>query len=50
MSFRCDLVDAAISQEMLKALQPAELELALAALHELEMRSDNLPAKRLERA
>src|SRR6516165_6515550 len=38
MSFRCDLLDAAVSEEVLKALQPAELELALAALRELEVR------------
>jgi DNA invertase Pin-like site-specific DNA recombinase len=53
MSFRCDLVDAAISQEVLKALQPAELELALAALHELEVRDQTIFRQwqmRLERA
>ena len=38
MSFRCDLLDAVIAEEVLKALQPAELELALAALRELEAR------------
>ena len=38
VSFRCDLLDGVIAEEMLKALQPAELELALAALHELESR------------
>src|SRR5262252_1279039 len=38
MSFRCDLLDAAIAKEVLQALQPAELELALAALQELEAR------------
>jgi hypothetical protein len=42
MSFRCDLVDAAISQKVLMALQPAELELALAALHELEVRDQTI--------
>ena len=36
MSFRCDLLDAAIAEEVLKALQPAEIELALAALQELD--------------
>src|SRR2546422_7442359 len=36
--FRCDLLDGVIAEEMLKALQPAELELALAALHEMESR------------
>ena len=53
MSFRCDLVDAAISQEVLKALQPAELKLALAALHELEVRDQTIFRQwqmRLERA
>jgi hypothetical protein len=53
MSFRCDLLDAVISQEVLKALQPAELELALAALHELEVRDQMIFRQwqmRLERA
>jgi DNA invertase Pin-like site-specific DNA recombinase len=36
MSFRCDLLDAAVAEEVLQALKPAELELALAALEELE--------------
>ena len=43
MSFRCDLLDAAIAEEVLKALQPAELELALAALQRVGVaRSDHL--------
>src|SRR5499427_5510943 len=53
MSFRCDLVDAAIAEEVLKALQPAELELALAALQELESRDQTILRQwqmRLERA
>ncbi|HZM09046.1 MAG TPA: recombinase family protein [Candidatus Limnocylindrales bacterium] len=53
MSFRCDLLDAAIAEEVLKALQPAELELALAALQELESRDQTLLRQwqmRLERA
>ena len=53
MSFRCDLLDAAIAEEVLKALQPAELELALAALRELEGRDLALMYQwqmRLERA
>jgi DNA invertase Pin-like site-specific DNA recombinase len=53
MSFRCDLLDAAIAEEVLKALQPAELELALAALRELEGRDQALMRQwqmRLERA
>jgi hypothetical protein len=53
MSFRCDQLDAAIAEEVLKALQPAELELALAALEELESRDQTLLRQwqmRLERA
>jgi hypothetical protein len=53
MSFRCDLLDAAVSEEVLKALQPVELELALAALAELEARDQALWRQwqmRLERA
>src|SRR5262250_530102 len=53
MSFRCDLLDAAVSEQVLKALQPAELELALAALRELESRDQTIMRQwqmRLERA
>jgi DNA invertase Pin-like site-specific DNA recombinase len=53
MSFRCDLLDAAVSEQVLKALQPAELELALAALQELESRDQAIMRQwqmRLERA
>jgi len=53
MSFRCDLLDAAITEDVLKALQPAELELALAALQELESRDQTILRQwqmRLERA
>jgi DNA invertase Pin-like site-specific DNA recombinase len=53
MSFRCDLLDDAISEEVLKALQPAEIELALAALQELESRDQTISHQwqmRLERA
>jgi DNA invertase Pin-like site-specific DNA recombinase len=53
MSFRCDLLDAAIAKEALRALQPAELELALAALEELEARDHTIGRQwqmRLERA
>ena len=53
LSFRCDRLDAAIAEEVLKALQPAELELALAALEELESRDQTLLRQwqmRLERA
>jgi DNA repair exonuclease SbcCD ATPase subunit len=53
MNFRCDLLDAAIVTEALQALQPAELELALAALEELEARDHTVGRQwqmRLERA
>ena len=38
VSVRSDLLDNAICEEVFKALRPAELELALAALQELEQR------------
>jgi DNA invertase Pin-like site-specific DNA recombinase len=53
MRFRADLLDAAIAEEVLKALHPAELELALAAVHELESRDQVILRQwqmRLERA
>ena len=53
MVFRCDLLDGVVAEEMLKALQPAELELALAALHELESRDQSILRQwqmRLQRA
>jgi DNA invertase Pin-like site-specific DNA recombinase len=53
MGFRCDLLDAVIAEEVLKALQPAEIELALAALLELESRDRTISRQwqmRLERA
>ena len=53
MSFRCDLLDAAVSEEVLKALRPAELQLALGALRELEVRDQAILRQwqmRLERA
>jgi DNA invertase Pin-like site-specific DNA recombinase len=53
MVFRSDLLDGVIAEEVLKALQPAELELALAALHELETRDQSILRQwqmRLERA
>ena len=53
MVFSCGLLDGVIAEEMLKALQPAELELALAALHELESRDQSILRQwqmRLERA
>ena len=42
MSLRCDLLDAVVSEEVLKALRPAELQLALAALQELEARDQGI--------
>ncbi len=53
MSFRCDRLDGAIAEEVLKALQHGELELALVALEELESRDQTLLRQwqiRLERA
>jgi DNA invertase Pin-like site-specific DNA recombinase len=53
MSFRCDVLDPVIEEKVLKALQPAELELALAALQELETRDQAILRQwqmRLERA
>jgi len=53
MGFRCDVLDPVIVEEVLKALQPAELELALAALQELETRDQAILRQwqmRLERA
>jgi hypothetical protein len=53
LNLRCDRLDAAVSEEVLKALQPAELELALAALAELESRDQALGRQwqmRIERA
>jgi DNA invertase Pin-like site-specific DNA recombinase len=53
VNFRCDLLDDAIAEEVLKALEPAQLELALAAMEELEARDRTLGRQwqmRLERA
>ena len=53
MTLRCDLLDAAIAIKALQALKPAELELALATLQELEMRDQAVLRQwqmRLERA
>jgi hypothetical protein len=49
----CNVLDDAIAEQVLQALQPAELELALAALEELESRDHTLGRQwqmRLERA
>jgi DNA invertase Pin-like site-specific DNA recombinase len=53
MVFRADLLDGVIVEEVLKALKPAEVELAMAALHELESRDQSILRQwqmRLERA
>jgi hypothetical protein len=53
LNVRTDLLDAAVTDEALKALQPAELALALAALDNLEERDQNLMHQwnmRIERA
>jgi DNA invertase Pin-like site-specific DNA recombinase len=53
MSVRTDLLDGDVSKEVLKAMQPAELELALAALGNLEQRDQDLMRQwnmRIERA
>ena len=53
MNLRCDLLDAAVATQALQALKPAELELAIATLRELEMRDQSVLRQwqmRLERA
>jgi len=53
LGFRCEVLDSVIADEVLNALQPAELELALAALQELETRDQAIMRQwqmRLERA
>jgi Recombinase zinc beta ribbon domain len=53
LNFRCDLLDPVVTEEVLKALQPAELELALAAVQELERRDEAIMLQwqmRLQRA
>jgi hypothetical protein len=53
MTIRCDLLDTAVAAEALKALQPAELELAVATLDELVTRDQTILRQwqmRLERA
>jgi addiction module HigA family antidote len=53
LSVRTDLLDAAVTDEALKVLQPAELALALAALDNLEERDQDLMRQwnmRIERA
>jgi DNA invertase Pin-like site-specific DNA recombinase len=53
ISVRADVLDAAITEEVFKALKPAELELALGALNELEQRDQAIMRQwnmRIERA
>jgi len=53
MSIRADLLDTAVTQQALSVLQPAEIELALVALHELEARDQSILRQwqmRVERA
>jgi len=53
MSVRCDLLDTAISKRALEVLQPAELEIALEAVRELQERDEAVCRQwkmRLERA
>jgi DNA invertase Pin-like site-specific DNA recombinase len=53
INFRCDVVDGLVTEEAFKVLQPRELELALAALQELETRDQAIMRQwqmRLERA
>jgi hypothetical protein len=53
ISVRADVLDAAITEEVFKALKPAELELALGALSELEQRDQAIMRQwnmRIERA
>jgi len=40
LNVRCDLLDNAISQRVLAALQPAQLQIAIAALQELQQRDE----------
>jgi hypothetical protein len=53
LSFRCELLDAAVADEALKTLEPEQLRLAIAAVEELEARDRTLLQQwrmRLERA
>lgn len=53
LTLRCDLLDAAIAEQVLAALEPAQIELALEALHQLEERDQSIDRQwqmRLERA
>jgi DNA invertase Pin-like site-specific DNA recombinase len=53
LTLRCDLLDTAIAEEVLAALEPAQIELALEALRQLEERDQVIDRQwqmRLERA
>jgi DNA invertase Pin-like site-specific DNA recombinase len=53
LNVRCDLLDNAISQRVLAALQPAQLQIAIAALQELQQRDESTTQQwrmRIERA
>jgi len=53
LSIRCNLVDAAIADRILQVTQPAQLEIALKALQELERRDSDIDKQwqmRIERA
>jgi len=53
VNFHCHVLDQLVTEEVLKALEPAQLELALAALEELEARDRTVGRQwqmRLERA
>ena len=53
LNVRCDLLDNAISQRVLAALQPAQLQIAIAALQELQQRDESTTRQwrmRIERA
>jgi DNA invertase Pin-like site-specific DNA recombinase len=53
MAIRCDLLDRAVAGRVLAVLQPAEIELALEALHNLEARDQAVMRQwqmRIERA
>ena len=42
LNVRCDLLDAAVAAEVLKAIEPAQLKLAIAAVQELESRDQQI--------
>ena len=53
ITIRCDLLDTAVARRILEIVQPAQLEMALAALEELEKREESSSKQwlmRIERA